>query len=723
MADWFSDIAPRIKRFEGYAPVAQWDNRQWTNGYGTRARYAGERIDEKEAALRFQNKLSRAHDSVLQFAPDADPGTISALTDLTYNAGAGWQGAGLGKAIQAKNWALARELYRQYNNESVGGQLKPNAGLTRRRNEMAPMIGSGALPAPIEQQGDTSMSAPTFIQKSPQSRIDLYNEALAKALMGTRPTTGNAFEGATSALARGVGTYYTLNHEQAQDEKKQALINALTGAHPADASLAAYADLDPAEALKLEIADRQQKAASAREDSRLKAAEDRADARNKMTLDREDARAKSASQLELSKFALKEAGEANNPANWETSQRGAYTIMTNKVTGATRTYRGGVLVKQEGGVQPPVVPMPGGTPAAPVSVTPPPVSPVSRDGTMPVQPQPVVNAGARPGPTIENAAALEAAKAAAPPSVPGLTYDNGEYETPRGYRYKATLANGQNAPADLFTSKYLFAQDDKSAGPLLESSLADDREQAKTLREASANWKRMKPQLEIANEAIKEAGRTGWKGDIMQSLRNFGATIGIPVEGLTSAQLIESIGLRSTPQVRQGLPGSVSNYEMQQYSKAVIGLGNTPEANYILNRMMMLQGKSAEIDQKVADQYLREKREVGLEPILDDGYRARLEQEYAKHPIFTEKEQQLLALANSGKVKAADLDAFANGKKTYEQLTTKKTRKAAVSTDGTVSKSAPALAAADNDTMELDGKRYRVKRDAQGNILDAEELQ
>ena len=54
-----------IKQSEGYTSEARWDYAQNTNGYGTRARFAGEVIDKAEA----DKKISecRIADSLSQY--------------------------------------------------------------------------------------------------------------------------------------------------------------------------------------------------------------------------------------------------------------------------------------------------------------------------------------------------------------------------------------------------------------------------------------------------------------------------------------------------------------------------------------------------------------------------------------------------------------------------------------------------------------------------------
>lgn len=130
-----------IKQFEGYTAEARWDYAQNTNGYGTRARYAGEVIDKAEAEKRFSDAVSKAADFVDKFAPNLDDGSKAALTSLTYNAGTAWAQSGLGQAVASGDLDKARSLFLQYN--KAGGTVVD--GLVQRRLQEVAWFG-GASP-------------------------------------------------------------------------------------------------------------------------------------------------------------------------------------------------------------------------------------------------------------------------------------------------------------------------------------------------------------------------------------------------------------------------------------------------------------------------------------------------------------------------------------------------------------------------------------------------
>jgi GH24 family phage-related lysozyme (muramidase) len=119
-----------IKKEEGFTAKAKWDYKQYSIGYGTKANSATEVITEPEAAARLTVEIDAAWQLVKKIIPAGAPvGVEQALTDLTYNAGSGWEAAGLGTAVKASDWAKAKESILQYNH--AGGQVI--AGLTARR--------------------------------------------------------------------------------------------------------------------------------------------------------------------------------------------------------------------------------------------------------------------------------------------------------------------------------------------------------------------------------------------------------------------------------------------------------------------------------------------------------------------------------------------------------------------------------------------------------------
>jgi GH24 family phage-related lysozyme (muramidase) len=145
------DIADAVKRFEGFAPKAQWDHKQFSVGYGTKGA-PGETIDRATADLRLNQELGKAADIVDRVNPNLPPGARAALISLTYNAGGEWASAGLGERVKAGDLAGAKALFVQYNKAS--GEVNP--GLVARRNEEVTWFdkdGPGAAPQRGELTG------------------------------------------------------------------------------------------------------------------------------------------------------------------------------------------------------------------------------------------------------------------------------------------------------------------------------------------------------------------------------------------------------------------------------------------------------------------------------------------------------------------------------------------------------------------------------------------
>lgn len=135
-----------IKSFEGFTRHAKWDYAQNTNGFGTKALYANEKIDEAEANRRFAAEIEQARQFVEKHSAGWDEGTKAALTSLTFNAGTRWASSGLGDAVRNFDVDAVREKFLSYT--KAGGQDLP--GLVRRRFAEASWIGTpsaGAIEA------------------------------------------------------------------------------------------------------------------------------------------------------------------------------------------------------------------------------------------------------------------------------------------------------------------------------------------------------------------------------------------------------------------------------------------------------------------------------------------------------------------------------------------------------------------------------------------------
>ena len=189
-----------IKQFEGYTAKARWDYAQNTNGYGTRARFAGEVIDKAEADKRFADEIKKAADFVEKFAPGLDEGSKAALTSLTYNAGTAWTQSGLGHAVASGDLDKTQSLFLQYN--KAGGSVLD--GLVQRRLQEVAWFGQGTSAGEGnllsgEQAASATMGATAAASDFAGPRLASLSPTLASAM----PLLSNAGTDGGSATTSG----------------------------------------------------------------------------------------------------------------------------------------------------------------------------------------------------------------------------------------------------------------------------------------------------------------------------------------------------------------------------------------------------------------------------------------------------------------------------------------------------------------------------------------
>jgi GH24 family phage-related lysozyme (muramidase) len=131
-----------IKHNESFSPKAFWDYKQWTNGYGTKARSRGEVIDEREADRRLRQKAQEFYDIVVRFDQAHKYGFSDsqrdALTSFILNGGPGWLNQVSNNGRRSKE-QIAKAMT-EYN--TAGG--KRLGGLARRRREEVAMFSAGS---------------------------------------------------------------------------------------------------------------------------------------------------------------------------------------------------------------------------------------------------------------------------------------------------------------------------------------------------------------------------------------------------------------------------------------------------------------------------------------------------------------------------------------------------------------------------------------------------
>lgn len=194
MADLDPSLLDSIKGFEGFSASPNWDYKQYSNGYGTKATGPDESIDETTAHQRLSDEVSRAADKVDSLGVQMPPGARNALISLTYNAGPGWMQSGLGDLVRAGDWTGARDRFLQYN--KAGGETNP--GLVKRRTAEAAWFDqpqqtaqqSAPQPTPAFQQippAQAPMNIAPFAQSAPAPQQQQQSPSSFYSMMPASP--------------------------------------------------------------------------------------------------------------------------------------------------------------------------------------------------------------------------------------------------------------------------------------------------------------------------------------------------------------------------------------------------------------------------------------------------------------------------------------------------------------------------------------------------------
>lgn len=122
-----------LKAKEGFYKDAYWDYKQWTVGYGTKARSADETITEEEADRRLREETNQAAGQVAEMLSSrginlTDP-QREALISFTINGGPGMTQELLDSEGGRKDWETISSAMRLYN--KAGGETVQ--GLANRR--------------------------------------------------------------------------------------------------------------------------------------------------------------------------------------------------------------------------------------------------------------------------------------------------------------------------------------------------------------------------------------------------------------------------------------------------------------------------------------------------------------------------------------------------------------------------------------------------------------
>ncbi len=170
-----------IKSFEGFHARAYWDYRQYSNGYGTRARFAGETISREEAEQRLQNEVA-SFDAALSRRitnPNLNQQQWAALISAAYNLGTGnLSKHGIIDAVNRGDIATATSQL----NKLVHAGGKVLGGLVKRRNQECALLSgnSSAVPANL-LQNISNNPARSFAQRDDDD--PLFNPQVDESTM------------------------------------------------------------------------------------------------------------------------------------------------------------------------------------------------------------------------------------------------------------------------------------------------------------------------------------------------------------------------------------------------------------------------------------------------------------------------------------------------------------------------------------------------------------
>jgi lysozyme len=126
-----------LKKIEGYTPTAQWDYKQYSGGYGTRAK-PGQTYTPESAEQDLRAELAKTNEYInSNVKVPLNESQRASLLSFGYNLGTGEGGlADLMNHVNAGDWSGAANKMTRYNH--AGGQVLP--GLTKRRQEEAAML-------------------------------------------------------------------------------------------------------------------------------------------------------------------------------------------------------------------------------------------------------------------------------------------------------------------------------------------------------------------------------------------------------------------------------------------------------------------------------------------------------------------------------------------------------------------------------------------------------
>lgn len=121
-----------IKQYEGFYKKAFWDYKQWSIGYGSKAKHKDEVITEPEAAKRLGQEASKFEVYIKKYIKvPLTQNMFDALVSFTYNVGQGWMinGSSVLTALNSRDYKETADNLLAWNR--AGGKILK--GLSSRR--------------------------------------------------------------------------------------------------------------------------------------------------------------------------------------------------------------------------------------------------------------------------------------------------------------------------------------------------------------------------------------------------------------------------------------------------------------------------------------------------------------------------------------------------------------------------------------------------------------
>lgn len=508
------------------------------------------------------------------------------------------------------------------------------------------------IPMPDQTQPAAS-AAPPVVTSGVAPPLSPYSQMLARALLDTKLSAApGKLEGLSYALSKGVGGYLE-GRNSAEDRARQDWLGKQVAAMPGiDPVMANWAQVNPKEALPIYLADKRAAATAAQQEKS-----------NDLQFQRQV-------MLEL----IKSGNKMEAPDMW-VARKNPWTGMEetiHKVYGISpQQYKNlrdaGSIPGMNTGQTALSNALSGVTPGAPPSQA---VQEQKVNGTPGELTSPGVSAPVAGNSFGPRAGGTAAAVAGPPPSassdvsrsqsLAGVTIaPDGKTGTLEGGRkVNLTTPDGKPIPPEVFLYAHDVSPNPDALKAARESAYKYNDEWRKAQREAADLTQKTKSMVEdfnLANDQI--ATGAGDKG--ISLLQNIANRLGLQTKGLPQQEAMNALTTELSKVVRQGFPGSVSNYEMQLYEKASMSAGNSRVGNYLIGQRFKYNATLQDEKMKLAREYISMKKQARLEAVVDHGFDDLWNQRLQNLRVYSPQDIRIMELAASGDMAGAEreLDA------------------------------------------------------------------